>query len=321
MVAIAAAVASFLALSAGAVALVSYAARGSLLDVRIRTLGAWDAAEGDGARANAAFRPSARGLLRLVTSDARRGAIERELRRAGIRLHAGEYLLGRLALVALAFLTPALVAWLHPAGMIVGVAAAAVAYLLPGIFVQSAKRRRIAKVERQLTELLPLLASSLRSGFALPHGIESASQQIGGPLGEEFGIMRRDIGLGAAMQTALQDMRERVGSPDLDIVVTAMLVQRRTGANLADVLDQAAETLRDRERIRGEVRTLTAQQRLTGTILAVYPVGVGLVLLALMPGVWSRLLTEPVGQAQLGVALVLQVVGFVAIRRAANVEF
>jgi tight adherence protein B len=98
-----------------------------------------------------------------------------------------------------------------------------------------------------------------------------------------------------------------------------MLVQRTTGGSLAEVLEQAAETLRERERIQGEVRTFTAQQRLTGLILSVYPIAVGLLLLAIMPATWSKLFTEPAGQVQLAVALGLQVIGFLWIKRALRV--
>jgi tight adherence protein B len=115
-------------------------------------------------------------------------------------------------------------------------------------------------------------------------------------------------------------MGDRVGSRDLDVVITAILVQRTTGGNLPEILDTAASALRDRERIRGEVKTFTAQQRATGLVLSVYPVLVGLLLLAIMPSVWSKLFTEPAGQMMLAIAVVLQVAGFLWIQRALRIE-
>ena len=150
--------------------------------------------------------------------------------------------------------------------------------------------------------------------------METSLQQVGPPLNEELAAALRDITLGASTALALRDLGRRVGSVDLDMVVTAILVQRTTGGNLPEILDRTAETLRDRERVRGDVRTFTAQQRLTGLILSTYPVVVGLALLALMPSIWSKLLTEPAGQVQLAVALGLQVIGFFGIRRALRID-
>jgi tight adherence protein B len=194
-------------------------------------------------------------------------------------------------------------------------------YALPGWWLGAARQRRVARIEKQFVEFLPLLASSLRAGFGLQQGIETAARRLGPPLGEELSALANELRLGAALATSLEELRERIGSRELDIIVTAMLVQRTTGGNLAEVLDRASETLAERERIRGELKTLTAQQRLTGLILSVYPVGVGLLLLLIMPAIWSRLFTEPAGQVQLAIAGTLQVLGFLAIRRVLRVEY
>lgn len=122
------------------------------------------------------------------------------------------------------------------------------------------------------------------------------------------------------MDAALLDFGRRVGSTSLDMMITAILVQRSTGGNLSEILDTAAETLRERERIRGDLQTLTASQRLTGIILSLYPIAVGLVLLALLPSQWMVLFTETAGQILLGVALTLNLIGYFAMRRVMNIE-
>jgi tight adherence protein B len=104
------------------------------------------------------------------------------------------------------------------------------------------------------------------------------------------------------------------------MLITAVLVQRSSGGNLAEILDQSAETLRERERLRGDVRTLTAQQRLSGYVLAVYPVLVGLGLLVIAPDTYSLLFTETIGRTLLGVAFGLQAAGFLVIRRLIKIE-
>ncbi|MBI4570942.1 MAG: type II secretion system F family protein, partial [Chloroflexi bacterium] len=245
----------------------------------------------------------------------------RELRQAHVRLRAGEFVLARWLLAAMGFVLPALLTQLQPVGLAAGALGALAGYATPGWWLAAARRRRVVRIEKQLVEFLPLLASSLRSGFALQQGIESAARRLGPPLGEELSALVSDLRLGASMPVLLEELRARIGSKELDIIVTAILVQRTTGGNLAEVLDHAAETLLERERIRGELATLTAQQRLTGLILSVYPVAVGLLLLLIMPNVWSRLFTEPAGQVQLAIAGSLQVVGFLAIRRTLRVEY
>jgi tight adherence protein B len=260
-------------------------------------------------------------LRRLLSRGASSDAAARDLRRAHLPLRAGELFLVRLLLAVTFFVVTALLLAFHPIGLLVGLASALLGYLLPGFCLRVMQRRRATKIEKQLVELLPMLASSLRSGLGLSHGLEVAARQLSPPLAEELALLLNDVRLGAAMHVALQELGRRVGNADLDIVITAILVQRTTGGNLAEVLDKAGQTLLERERVRGDLQTMTTQQRLTGTVLSVYPIVVGLILLAMMPAMWSRLFTEPVGQIQLAIALSLQVLGFLAIRRALSVEY
>lgn len=312
---------SFLAIAAGAFALLG-SRRRSRPDDRIRSLGA-RIGEADPEEARALLRrrrsvlPAFRGLL-SESAWAQSTAID--LQQANIGFRVGEYLLLRFALAIGLFAIVAVLAQASALGIVIGLGAAVAGYVLPSVCVKTARRNRIARIEKQLIELLPSLASSLRSGFAFEQGLEAAANELGPPLAGELATLLQDVRLGATMQDALQALGQRIGSTDLDIALTAVLVQRTTGGNLAEVLDQAAETLRERERIRGDIQTFTAQQRMTGTILSVYPIVVGLILLAIMPSVWSKLFTEPAGQVQLGIAFTLQIIGFFAIRRSLRVD-
>ncbi len=259
-------------------------------------------------------------LRRLLDGSRWAETTTEQLQRAGLQLRAGEYLLARLLLVCVAFAAPPLLLGASAPAVIVGLFCAAVAFAAPAVLLRSLTRRRVVRIEKQLVEFLPSLASSLRAGFALQHGIEAAARQLGPPLSDELLAFLNDVRLGAPVEGALLEVTHRVASVDLDMVVTAMLVQRTTGGSLAEVLEQAAETLRERERIRGDVQTFTAQQRLTGLILSLYPIAIGLLLLAIMPATWSKLFTEPAGQVQLSIAAGLQVVGFLWIRRALRVQ-
>ena len=193
--------------------------------------------------------------------------------------------------------------------------------MIAPFYLQLLRRRRLAKIENQLVEFLPMLASSLRSGFAFQQGMELAAQQLEPPLADELMILLNDTNLGATMEEALLQMGERVGSTDLDMMITAFLVQRSTGGNLSEILDRAAETLRERERVRADLQTLTASARLTGLILSIYPVAIGLLLLLIMPSLWGVMFSETIGRIFLGVALGLQGLGFLVMRRVMKFEF
>jgi tight adherence protein B len=323
MIAAGAAVFVLLALLSGATAFALPLIAATGADRRVRALTNGGAIATPNERSQPARRRAASSipaLERWLTGSLWAESTAQQLQRAGLQLRVGEYLLARLLLACLAFAAPMFLLGVQPAPFIVGLAAACAGLLLPPVFVRSLYRRRVAQIEKQLGEFLPSLASSLRSGFALQHGIEAAAHQLGPPLSGELVAFLNDVRLGATVENALLEMSRRLGSTDLDMVVTAMLVQRTTGGSLAEVLEQAAETLRDRERIRGDVQTFTAQQRLTGLILSIYPLAIGLLLFAIMPATWSKMFTEPVGQVQLALAAGLQVTGFLWIRRALQVE-
>jgi tight adherence protein B len=259
-------------------------------------------------------------LRRLLSGSEWAEATALQLQQANVHLRVGEFLLVRVAAAILLFVVTLFVSRMHPVGLVIGLVLGAAGYFVPGLYVQLLRRRRIDKIETQLIELAPMLASALRSGFALQQGMELAAHQLEPPIADELNVFISDVNLGATMEAAMLDMGRRIGSTDFDMLITAILVQRTSGGNLSEVLDQTAETLRERERIRGDLKTLTAQQRLTGTILSAYPIAVGLVLLALMPSLWSVMFTKTLGQVFLGVALGLQFIGFLVMRRVMNIE-
>ncbi len=313
----------FLTITTAAVAVFrGQAAKRSRSDARVRALRAPEAADtgelvGPSLRRSYSSIPAVR---RLLSGSAWAESMAEDLRRANVHLRLGEFLLARLLLGMLAFVIVGLIARFNAVGLVLGVAVGGLAYLVPPSFLHVLYRKRVSLIEKQLVELSSMLASALRSGFALGQGIELAAKQLEPPLAEELELLINDVNLGAPMDQALLDMGGRIGSSDVDMLITAIMVQRTTGGNLAEILDQSAETLRERERIRGDLNTLTAHQRLTGVILSIYPIAVGLLLLLIMPSMWSLLFTENFGRVLLGVALGLQVLGFLVMRRIMNIR-
>jgi len=244
-----------------------------------------------------------------------------DLERAGLRLRAGEYLLLRLMLAAIVgAIVLGVGRSLGPAILPLAIVVAAPAFMVPAFWVSARIRGRIKKIERQLVETITLIENALRAGFAFSQGIDVAAERIGPPMSLELNRLLLDVSLGASMEDALHAMNDRIRSDDLDMVITAILIQRTTGGNLAEVLHNVTETIRDRERIKGEINTMTAQQRLTGRILTFYPIVIGGVVFLINPKMTSLLWTTGPGLALLAVWCVMLVAGYVAINRILDID-
>lgn len=310
----------FLALVTGSVAVFGPAMRRTPQDERILGLRQRAAEQGSAGPAMRRRPSSIPAFSRILSENDWADAMARDLRRANVQLRVGEFLMLRFLIGGFAFIVVAWLTALHPLGVVLALVLGVVGFFVPAFWLGMVRQRRGAQIERQLIDFAPMLASGLRSGFAFQQAVDLATRQIEPPLLDELKLFLNDANLGSTVEAALEDLSERVNSPDLDMIVTAVLVQRSSGGNLAEVLDQAAETLRERERIRGDLRTLTAQHRLTGIVLSLYPTAVGLVLLALMPSMWSILFTELAGQIMLGIAVGLQVLGFLILRRLMSLD-
>jgi tight adherence protein B len=255
------------------------------------------------------------GLRERLTNSAWAKKTALDLARAGLNLRVGEYVLLRALLATLGFVVPWILSGAAVAGLIVGLVLAVVGIMAPALYVEMRKRRRRHAIERELAEGLAHIASAMRAGFALLQAIDSAARRLQPPLAQELAHLVTDVNLGRTLEEALADLNERIGSYDLDMVVTAILIQRRTGGNLSEVLDNVTETMRERDRVRGEIRVLTAQQRFAGIVLSVWPVALAAIFFLLNPDVMSNLWTTPVGLVLLISAAFLQLLGFLTIRR------
>jgi tight adherence protein B len=233
-----------------------------------------------------------------------------ELDRAAIPLRVGEYIALRFAMAAILLLVTFIVTKLIYVALPMGV----VGYFLPRLWVRSRRKARQAKMNVQLVEMLGLVANSLRSGYGLLQGFEFASRQLAPPLGAEIKRMLQEASLGVNADVALQNLGERVSSADMEMVITAITIQRTVGGNLAALLDGVSYTMRERERIRGDVKTLTAQQSMTGIVIGALPIFLGLLFFAINPDYMGVLFTETMGQVLIGVAAALEVLGVVTIR-------
>lgn len=238
-----------------------------------------------------------------------------DLQQAGLRLKVSEYLLLRMMCAAGTTLLVLLITRASIVGIVLAVPAVGLGFVLPAFYVRVRKDRRSEAISRQLVETLQLISSALRSGFAFTQAVELTAKQMAPPMQDELNQFLRDNAIGSTMDDALRAMVKRAGSYDLDMAVTAILVQRTTGGNLSETLDNVTETMRERERIRGEIRSLTAHQRLTGLILSIYPAALALLFFAISPTIMSVLWTEMFGRVLLIIGGSLQIIGIFIIRR------
>jgi tight adherence protein B len=243
-----------------------------------------------------------------------------DLRQAGLSLKVSEYILLRLVAAAVPAVLTFLVAGNSLVGLVVSIAVGFVGFMVPAVVVQTLRGRRKAAIEKQLPPTLALIANSLRSGFAFNQGVELAARQSEPPMRDELNQFLRDTGLGAPTDVALRQMADRVDSYDLEMMVTTILIQRTTGGNLSEILDMVAETIRERERLLGEIKALTASQRFTGLVLSLYPVFLCGLFVLLAPELWSVLWEDSLGRIVLAIAATLQIAGMLTIRRILDLD-
>ncbi len=239
-----------------------------------------------------------------------------DLERAGLTLNVREFFALRLVIGLVAAALGMMVLPVQQLGLL----AVPLGYLLVGVWVRRRISGRQRKLESQLVELLQMISSGLRAGFGLQQSLDAAAEQLPAPLSLEIRRTMRDIGMGASIEQGLNALNDRIGSPDFDIVITAMLIQRAVGGNLAEILDNVAHTMRERERIKGEIRTLTSQQRMTGYVIGGIPVGLTVMFYIVSPEYMSLLFTDSLGHMLIAVAVVMETFGFLVIRKIVNIE-
>jgi tight adherence protein B len=206
--------------------------------------------------------------------------ISQNLARADLKFKVGEY----FALIFLSVVFVGGLAWVIGGRNIISFLIGAVAgYLAPGIYVSMQQTRRLNRFNDQLSDMLNLMVNGLRAGYSTSQAMEAVSKELPSPICEEFRRVVQEMQLGIPMERALANLLRRIPSDDLDFVITAINVQREVGGNLSEILDTISFTIRERVRIRGEIRALTAQVRVSGTILSLIPVFLTVVLWFLNP--------------------------------------
>ncbi len=181
-------------------------------------------------------------------------------------------------------------------------------------------QRRRDKFNLQLPEALATMSNALRAGFSISQAFQSVVEQGEKPMSEEFAILQQQLRVGMSFEDALDSMSQRVGSDDLTLVTTAILISRKTGGNVTEIFDKISETIRGRMKIERKVKTLTAQGRMQGLIVSALPVLLGIAMLVLKPKMMIPFLASWTGVLCVGGMIVLVALGWIMIRKIIKID-
>lgn len=249
------------------------------------------------------------------------GKTATDLAQADLKMTPAEWLALRLiAIIGLAAL-----GFVIYRGSVLFIAIAGViGFFIPGVYLGMRKGQRRTKFNNQLGDVINLWVNALRSGYSVLQALDAMARELPSPASIEFSRVVQEVRLGIPMEVALANLLRRVPSEDLDLVVTAVNVQREVGGNLAEILEVIGHTIRERVRIKGEIEVLTAQQMYGGYVIAFIPVVLLLILYAINPKYVGRMVEpnpqQPCGWAMLAVGGFMILIGFLAIRRIVKIE-
>ncbi len=246
--------------------------------------------------------------------------IARNLARADIKLKPGEFLLLYAAIVVGLAGVAYLLGGKHIVSALIG---AVFGFILPNVYVNRQKNRRLVRFNDQLADMLNLMVNGLRAGYSTLQALEAVSKEMPPPISDEFRRVVQEVQLGISLERALDNLLRRIPSDDLDFVVTAINVQREVGGNLAEILDVISYTIRERVRLKGEIRVLTTQVSYSSRILALLPIGVLLVLWFINRQYVMEFFTpenRTCGLIALGIAGGMLMGGYFVMQKIANIE-
>lgn len=243
-------------------------------------------------------------------------AYEIELAKADIPLRGEEFILINIICGIVPALLLGIIFENIPLALILSIAG----FIIPRMVIKVAKQKRVVKFNNQIGDALVIMSNSLRAGFSFLQSMEMVSKEMPSPIAEEFSRTLREMNFGTPTEEAMTNLAKRIESDDLDLIVTAVLIQRQVGGNLAEVLDSISHTIRERIRIKGEIKTLTAQGRMSGMIIGFLPLGISAILFVINPSYMMTLFTNVIGIFIVCMGVVSQMIGLFIIKKIVDIE-
>jgi len=242
--------------------------------------------------------------------------VQIQLTRAHLLLKAEEFITVCMAL----FAGLGILIFIPSHSLLYAICAALIGWLIPVYFLKTRTKRRMKHINEQLCDAIILISNSLKAGYSFFQAIDIVAKEMTGPIADEFALLQKEINLGITTEKALENLVGRVSSEDLEMVVTAVLIQRQVGGKLSEVLDNISSTIRERIKIKGEVKTLTAQGRMSGIVIGLLPVALGVILYMINPEHVSVLFTDPIGNMILVFSIIMELIGIYFINKIVRIK-
>jgi tight adherence protein B len=242
--------------------------------------------------------------------------LEHQLTAADSNMSVGEFVMIRLAITVWAFV----IGWFISGQPVAGLLLACFGWILPGMWLGAKKNKRAKAFGDQLPDMLTMLTGSLRAGYGLLYAISVIEKEMPEPIATEFGRVLKETALGYTLSDALDHLVTRVQNDDLELIVTAVHIQSEVGGSLADVLDTISKTIRERIQLKGQIRSITSQQKMTGTVLTALPFVMGTVLFLLSPDYMSGILTPGWPMLMPISAVIMVILGNIMMRQVTKIE-
>jgi tight adherence protein B len=263
---------------------------------------------------NRLFQPAAD---RVGRGNVKKGkpSVAEQLLRADLKLRTSEYFMIQIGSAVLV----GLIVYLRFQSLF-GLLAAILGYLAPGFYVKYRINKRLRAFNNQLGDTLTLLSNAIKAGYSFAQAIDTVAKNAVPPIADEFGRAVREMNLGGSPDEALQNITKRIASADFDLVATAYAIHRTVGGNLAEILDNIAYTIRERVRIKGEIATLTAQARASGTLITFLPIVLAAFMFFVTPTYFRPMFSSVIGWALLVFGAFMIFIGNLIIRRVVAIE-
>jgi tight adherence protein B len=204
--------------------------------------------------------------------------------------------------------------------MIAAAIAAAIVWMIPRVFLNIRIRAKQKKFDAQLLDSISVISNSLKAGYSFFQALSAVVEETGPPLSKEFRIMLKEMSFGLSVDQAFNNLLQRIYTEDLHLLTTSVLIQRDIGGNLSELLDNIGETIRERQKLNGELKALTAQGRLSGSIVSLLPIALMIAFYFLNRDYIMLLFTNKLGNVMLGIAVIMLMIGIFAINKIVKVE-
>src|SRR5450759_1807336 len=268
---------------------------------------------------NRLFQPAAD---RVGRGNSKKGkpSVTEQLQRADLRLRTSEFRMIQIGSTIVFVLIAIARFGLPLGGLIQTIVFGIIGYLLPSFYVKYRINKRLKAFNNQLGDTLTLLSNAIKAGYSFAQAIDTVAKNAVAPISDEFGRAVREMNLGGSPDEALQNITKRIVSPDFDLVATAYSIHRTVGGNLAEILDNIAYTIRERVRIKGEIATLTAQARASGTLITFLPIVLAVFMYFVTPTYFRPMFENFIGWILIAIGAFMIFIGNLIIRRVVAIE-